>query len=318
MEFRQLRFFVALAEELHFGRAAAREHIVQSALSQQICRLERELSVRLFSRSTHHVRLTPAGAAFLVDARQLLAHAERAAATARRAQAAPILRVGIADANCDSMPRILRDVTEHHPDLEVHQIEVGVPEQMRLIAQGRLDVGFGRASPAPPEVASGLVRLDPLGVLVADGHPWAGRDSVPVAMLDGEPLLLPGNSQAPEFDEFVTELCRSAGFVPALYRGTVGSVRAAADLVGRELCVSCTPSSCASALPAVVWRPLAEPAVRYPLSLLWRAGDRSEPVNAVVHSARNVARESGWLDEAPGDARRPRHRGKPFGDRRAS
>lgn len=79
MELRQLRYFVVLAEELHFGRAAAREHIVQSALSQQVQRLERELGVRLLERSTHHVALTAAGAAFLAEAQQILTHVDRAA-----------------------------------------------------------------------------------------------------------------------------------------------------------------------------------------------------------------------------------------------
>ena len=79
MELRQLRYFVTLAEELHFGRAAAREHIVQSALSQRLQRLEREIGVTLMDRTTHHVRLTAAGAVFLIDARQILAHVERAA-----------------------------------------------------------------------------------------------------------------------------------------------------------------------------------------------------------------------------------------------
>src|SRR6201986_621947 len=98
VELRQLRYFVTLAEELHFGRAAEREHIVQSPLSQQVQRLERELGVRLLERSTPHVSLTAAGVAFLVEARQILAHVDRAALAARSAAAtsAP-LRVGIID-----------------------------------------------------------------------------------------------------------------------------------------------------------------------------------------------------------------------------
>src|SRR6201995_604145 len=88
VELRQLRYFVTLAEELHFGRAAEREHIVQSALSQQVQRLERELGVRLLERSTHHVALTTAGVVFLVEARQILAHVDRAAAAARNTASA--------------------------------------------------------------------------------------------------------------------------------------------------------------------------------------------------------------------------------------
>jgi DNA-binding transcriptional LysR family regulator len=155
MEFRQLRYFVTLAEELHFGRAAAREHIVQSALSQQLQRLERELGVPLLERTTHHVQLNAAGAAFLIEARQILAHVDRAAVAAQQAaHATPSLRVGIVDASYDSMPLILHDVQQHYPDLEIHQVELGVPDQFQRLVDGRLDVGLGRASLAPPAVAS--------------------------------------------------------------------------------------------------------------------------------------------------------------------
>ena len=116
LELRQLRYFVTLAEELHFGRAAAREHIVQSSLSQQLQRLERELGVVLLERTTHEVQLSVAGAVFLVDARQILAHAERAALAAHRAaRSSPILQVGIVDASYDSMPLILHEFEQRFP-----------------------------------------------------------------------------------------------------------------------------------------------------------------------------------------------------------
>src|SRR4051794_31928322 len=191
MGLRQLRYFVTLAEELHFGRAAAREHIVQSAVSQQLQRLERELGVPLLERTTHHVQLTAAGHVFLIEARKVLAQVERAAVAARRAAGSALtLRVGVVDASYDSMPQILRQVQERYPDLEIHQIEAGVPQQFTLLLDGRLDVGLGRASLAPPEVASQLIRLDPLGVLVADCHRFAALVGVPVATLAEEPLLL--------------------------------------------------------------------------------------------------------------------------------
>lgn len=297
VELRQLRYFVTLAEELHFGRAAAREHIVQSALSQQLQRLERELGVPLLERTTHHVRLTAAGTAFLLEARQILAHVDRAAAAARRAaRSAPALRVGTVDASYDSMPTILRQVQARFPDLEIHQVEAGVPEQYMLLTGGQLDIGIGRASLAPPEVASELFRLDPLGVLVCQGHRFASSPGVPVAALAEEPLLLAEEQRAPEFNQFVIELCRSVGFLPAVYRGTVESIRAAVDLVAQGRTVLCAPASCVPAHPGVVWRPLVEPVSRYPWSVLWRAEDHSKPVRAMVSCARELSRELGWLE----------------------
>jgi DNA-binding transcriptional LysR family regulator len=297
MELRQLRYFITLAEELHFGRAAAREHIVQSALSQQLQRLERELDVLLLDRTTHHVELTPAGSAFLIEARQILAHVERAAVAAQRAaSSAPSLRVGIVDASYDSMPQILHQVQQQYPELEIHQIEAGVPEQFRLLVDGRLDVGIGRASLAPPEVASELFRLDPLGVLVPQEHRLAASPGVPVARLAAEPLLFAEEQRSPEFNQFVIELCRSVGFVPRLYRGTVESIRAAVDLVAQGRCALCVPASCVVAVPGIVWRPLVAPVSRYPWSVLWRAGDPSEHVRALVASARTLSQKLGWLE----------------------
>ncbi|GAA2113324.1 LysR family transcriptional regulator [Actinomadura alba] len=296
MELRQLRYFVTLAEELHFGRAAAREHIVQSALSQQLQRLERELGVRLLERSTHHVDLTPAGAVFLVEARQILAHVDRAAKIARSAaESSPRLRVGIIDASYDSMPQILHEIRGRYPDLVIHQVEASVPEQYRQLLDGRLDVGIGRAALAPAGVASHLFRRDPLGVLVPDGHRFTSMDGVPVATLAQEPLLLAEDARAPEFNQFVVEICRSAGFTPAVYEGTVESIRAAADLVANGRCLYCVPSSCIAALPGTIWRPLIEPVSHYPWSILWRATDTSDHVRAVITCAQAMSRRLGWL-----------------------
>jgi DNA-binding transcriptional LysR family regulator len=330
VELRQLRYFVTLSQELHFGRAAAREHIVQSALSQQVQRLERELGVRLLDRSTHHVALTAAGAVFLIEARQILAHMDRAAAVARNAVgASPTLRVAIIDSSYDSMPQILHEVQARYPDLVIHQVEASVPEQYQQLIDGRLDVGIGRAVLAPPLVASHLFRLDPLGVLVPPGHRFAAMEAIPVATLAKEPLLLAEQVQAPEFNQFTVEMCRTAGFTPTLYDGTVESIRAAADLVAQGRCLYCVPSSCISALPGTIWRPLTQPASCYPWSVLWRADDESDHVEAIVACARSMSHKLGWLtgaaqtahDSAPqpqGPRRRARQRAQVArGDRRA-
>ena len=223
MELRQLRYFVTLAEELHFGRAAEREHIVQSALSQQVQRLERELGVRLLERSTHHVALTAAGVVFLVEARQILAHVERAAQAARNTASASVpLRVGIIDSSYDSMPQILHEVQARYPGLVIHQVEASVPVQYQMLSDGRLDVGVGRAALAPPQIASMLFRQDPLGVLVPTSHPFAELDGVSVAALAREALLLAEEAWAPEFNQFTVEMCRAARLHPHRLPGDRG------------------------------------------------------------------------------------------------
>ena len=263
MELQQLRYFVTLAEELHFGRAAAREHIVQSALSQQLQRLERELGCD--SAGAHDPpRAAERGRCRFPDRRAAdpRARRTRAAVSAQRAaRSTPSLRVGVVDASYDSMPLILHEVQQQHADLEIHQVEVGVPEQFQRLVDGRLDVGLGRASLAPSTVASELFRLDPLGVLVAEGHRLRDAERVPVATLAAEPLLLSEEERAPEFNQFVIELCRSVGFIPTLYKGTVDSIRASVDLVAQQRCVLCAPSSCAPTPAGIVWRPLVAPIV---------------------------------------------------------
>jgi DNA-binding transcriptional LysR family regulator len=224
---------------------------------------------------------------------------DRAAVVARTAVcASSTLRVGIIDASYDSMPQILNEVRARYLDLVVHQVEVSVPEQYQQLADGRLDVGVGRAALAPPQIASLLFRHDPLGVLVPTGHRFAGLEGVPVAVLAEEPLLLAAEVRAPEFNQFTVEMCRAAGFTPTVYEGTVESIRAAADLVAQGRCLYCVPSSCISALPGTVWRPLTEPASFYPWSILWRTAEVSDHVRAVITCARAMSQRLGWLAAA--------------------
>ena len=173
-----------------------------------------------------------------------------------------------------------------------------MPEQYQRLADARLDVGIGRAALAPPQIASLLFRHDPLGVLVPVGHRFADLDGVPVAVLAEEPLLLAEEAQAPEFNQFTVEMCRAAGFTPAVYGGTVESIRAAAVLVAQGRCLYCVPSSCIAALPGTIWRPLTEPASYYPWSVLWRATEVSGHVHAVVSCAQAMSKRLGWLAAA--------------------
>ncbi|HEU4349899.1 MAG TPA: LysR substrate-binding domain-containing protein [Actinoplanes sp.] len=295
LELRQLRYFVTLAEELHFGRAAAREHIAASALTAQLQRLERALGVLLVDRNPRRIALTAAGVRFLAEARQILAHLDRAATVAQGAAVTPpTLRVGVLDEGYDAVRPVLRAVQDRHPELEIHQVSAGVPEQCELLADGRLDIGVGRVSAAPTAIASELFRLDPLGVLVRSDHPFAGRTAVPVAELSMATLLLADQRRAPEFHQFVAEVCRSAGFFPNLFHGSVQNLRAAVDLVVAGRCVLCVPASSVPFSAEVTWRPLGPSVPRYPWSVMWRAGNPSPYAVSLVSTARRLSVENGW------------------------
>jgi len=299
MELRQLRYFVTLAEELHFGRAAAREHIVQSGLSQQISRLERELGVELVRRSTHRVALTAAGEALLVEARIVLRSVERAVTAAHRASVdTGVLRVSVLDASLDSMPQVLRNVQYNHPHLVIHRLETPMPTQYRMLAEHSLDVGVGYAAHAPSGIATEVFRRDVMGVLLAEEHPLARASSVPIAALRGAPLVLAEDDRAPEMNSFVTDICAAEGFRPVRHPDSVQSIRAAAYLVREQGCVALVPESCDLLMQGVVWLPLG-PECRLPWSLLWRAGDDAWPVRAVRRSARALAGKLGWLPATP-------------------
>ncbi|WP_067502607.1 LysR family transcriptional regulator [Actinoplanes sp. TFC3] len=294
IELRQLGYFVTLAEELHFGRAAAREHIAPSALTAHVQRLERAVGVHLVERTSRHVALTAAGARFLVEARQILEHVERAAALAQGA--APTLRLGLLDEGYDAIRPVLRAVQGRHPEVEIHQVQAGVPEQCRLLAGGRLDIGIGRLPGGAPGITAEVFRMDPLGVVLPAIHRYAHLPRIPITALRTETLLLADEDLAPEFNAFVAEVCRSAGFFPEVFPGSVQNLRAAVDLVAQGRCLLCIPASTALWPPDVVWRPLEGRLPRYPWSILWRTADPSPQALDVVAIARRLAAAEGWRE----------------------
>jgi DNA-binding transcriptional LysR family regulator len=242
MEIRQLRYVVTLSEELHFGRAAEREHIVQSALSQQLRRLERELGVTLFDRNTHRMDVTAAGSLFVTEARSILVHLDRAAEGARRAASIqPVLRIGFTEASYGRLPAVVDALVSEHQGLEVHQSLMGVPQQIEQLRRGRIDVGIGCARLVPPDIATSRFSLDPVGAFVGGHHPWSSVESVTVEQLRLATLLMADEEHAPEYNDFVLELCDRAGFAPSTQPGRVDGARAAMDVVTRHDVVYCAP-----------------------------------------------------------------------------
>ncbi len=194
MELRQLTYFVAVAEELHFGRAAERLHIVQSAVSQQIRRLERELGAELFDRSPRRVRLTGAGERLLPEARAVLAAAERA-----RAAVAPPegLRIGTSTGLGAHLDRVLGAFAERAPDVPVELFSLPVGERLARVAGGQLDAAFVRAVEPVPGVRVLPLWADPLVAAVPASHPLAGLPELRIEELAALPWPSPSAGTIP-------------------------------------------------------------------------------------------------------------------------
>ncbi len=205
MELRQLRTFLAIADERHFGRAAGRLHLAQSSVSEQLRQLERELGVTLVARSSHHVALTEAGAAFADAARRLLADANRAVALAQDIACAPRSRINVGfnpAAAIAVVPAALVQLEADHPNLTVRLREMMTGAQLTALANGDIDLGFVYGRP-PQGFSHRYVQELPLVVAVGETHPWAGRDQVRFADLAAMPCVLPSRETSPGLHDAV-------------------------------------------------------------------------------------------------------------------
>lgn len=216
MELRALRTFVAVAEELHFGRAATRLHLAQSAVSQQVAHLERDVGVALLERTSRRVALTRAGAAFLVEARRTLDAAGSARRAARRAAAGETgwLRIGFVDsAAYDLLPRLLAAFHHHRPEVHLELQELSTESQLAGLGD-HVDVSITRDTDPQPGVELTPLLDEPLLAAVDDGHHLADREVADLAELATEPFVLFPREHVPMVYDHLIAVCRLAGFRP--------------------------------------------------------------------------------------------------------
>ena len=235
MELRHLRYFVQLAEDLHFARAAARLGISQPPLSQQIRQLEDELGVQLLERTSRRVALTPAGALFLDAARRTLDEADRAVAVARRAARGELgdLAIGF-NASAPFVPRIAAAIHRFRqawPDVRLSLSDVAAPAQIVASGDRSLDIGFMRSADPPvlpPDLEATLLLSEGLFVAMRPDHPLAARAGLHMADLAGEPLVVYASDRSGGFTEEIFALMREAGAEPLVAQ----SVREVSTLFG--------------------------------------------------------------------------------------
>jgi DNA-binding transcriptional LysR family regulator len=289
VELRQLRYFVAVAEELHFRRAAARLHISQPPLSQQIKALEEELGCRLLTRTRRRVELTAAGAAFLRDARAMLAELDVAAATARAIDAgqAGVLRVNfVGSALLSIVPGMVQRFRRARPGVEVEVRERSTADQLRALASGVVDVALVRPPIEPdPALRCEVVMRERTVAAIPEGHPLAALRRVPLRRLAGEPLVLFPRRQAPGFHDLLIGRLAATGVSPQVVQ-YAPEMLTIIGLVAAGIGVSPVPASVAAlALPGVEYRPLSG-APDTELVAVTRADDESALVRAFVADAR--------------------------------
>lgn len=217
MELRQFEYFVAVAEQLHFGRAAERLSIGRPAVSQQVARLERELGVSLFDRSGRTVRLTAAGGRLLPEARAVLTAAERARpAVVGPAGAGRAVRLGSSTGLGDRLARVLRALRASQPDTEAVLVSAPTRARLERVAGGQLDAAFVRGMPSAPGVELIEVWRDRLVVALPATHEPAGPGVVGLAALAELPLRIVSRRLNPPLVGLLSEACAAAGFTPVL------------------------------------------------------------------------------------------------------
>ncbi|MFD5753019.1 LysR family transcriptional regulator [Streptomyces sp. NPDC127033] len=280
---RHLQCFVAVAEELHFGRAAQRLGMAQPPLSQRIQRLERELGVRLFERSSRQVTITKGGTLLLEDARRLLAHSEALLATARRVQEghSGLLRAALPpDITGETVAAILAGFQERRGGVELELHELSTAEQLARLASHELDVGLIHH----PCDVSGLeldqVLRHELGVLLPHDAPAARLGTVPLSALTGYELILFPRAHAPAVHDDLLTTCARHGYTPTAVRHGQGTSFTRGLLLSRRAVAFGPRGAHPAGDPDLVWRPLDHAPLARRHSAAWPRGRGDAVVRA--------------------------------------
>ncbi|WP_443061711.1 LysR family transcriptional regulator [Streptomyces sp. NBC_00455] len=302
IEPRLLRAFVAVAEDLHFTRAAARLYVAQQALSRDVRRVERELGADLFVRTTRQVSLTADGVRLLPYARRVLAAYDELAAAWAHDERPLLVDVGAPVGTASQLVARAREIA---PDVEfVARFHSGLTGGAAEIVAGRLDVSAGRVAGLAPEVLDLLdhrpVRFERMAVLLPEEHPLAALDEVPVAALAGETLYAAaGNPATAEWTDLAGRLFAGRGIALAESFPEIDGEEEFARVI-RKRRWSVLASTVFIGVPGMVLRPLVDPVPLSPVSLVWRKSLRHPGLSALHQAIDEGVVGQGWLDMPAG------------------
>lgn len=281
MELRHLRYFIAVAEELHFGRAAEQLGISQPPLSQQIQALEEEVGARLLERTNRRVELTEAGRLFLDESRQVLAQVDKAVQLARRAQRGELgeLKVGFTSSApfTSTVPRSIHAFRQAYPDVHLELHEMSSAETVKALLEDRLQVGVIRPLALPDNLLAVELFREPLVAVLRADHPLAAgsAEGLEIAALAEEPFVFfPRTFGTGLYDQLIA-LTREAGFSPRIAQ-EASEAMTIIGLVSAGLGVSVLPASFRrTRVDGVVYRTLLDPGATTAVWLVRRRGERS-------------------------------------------
>ena len=247
IELRLWRQFVMLAEELHFGRAAARLNMTQPPLTQAIVHLEELLGVKLFDRTKRSVQMTAAGLALLPDARDLLARATAMPALARAAAGGEIGRLSLGFVSTVGfllLPKWVRAFRQRYPEITLDLVEATGDVQLQLLSSGKIDAGFMLHSPGfePPELARMQIATEPLVLALPEQHPLAAAGKPAFGKVLAEPLVIFPRRIVPSLHDAVFGVYHAAGRLPQVVQEGI-QMQTIVNLVSAGLGVAWVPAS---------------------------------------------------------------------------
>lgn len=289
VDLRRLRYFLAVAEELHFGRAAQRLNIAQPALSRQIANLEGAIGALLFDRTRSNIHMTAAGEALLPRARDIMARVSDAARVAKRASEGTVgaIQVGfVGSATFSILPGIFNAFRTSHREVELVLHAMNTAELRAALIDRSIDVAFARPGVQDPEIVSEAIYKEPLIVALSEGDPLARQNHIALEELSMRPFVLYPRHPRPSFADAILQLCREAGFSPDVAQETM-EIQTALSLVSVGAGVSLVPESASEAqLNGVAYRPILGDAPQTQLSIAYRRDNRSAIVAAFCQLVR--------------------------------
>jgi DNA-binding transcriptional LysR family regulator len=294
MELRHLRYFIVVAEELNFTRAAERLHIAQPPLSQQIQALEAELGVQLFERKKRPLQLTPAGQVLLTEARLVFATVERAIISTKRASRGEIGRlvVGANSSIANSvLPDILRVFRSRFGDVELVLRELTSFQQIQELRSRQIDVGFDRL-PNENENESDLSFLpilqESLVIALPEQHPLAVKSQIPLKALADEPFVLPPPDLVPSYSQII-DLCQQVGFTPKVVQQATWMITVL-SLVAGGVGIALLPANAQNLVrKGVVYREIQGENLTRQLAVIWRRDDSSIILREFIAVTKDIA-----------------------------